>query len=368
MEIILSINELNDIFQILNSVVPSKAIRPALSYIYLTADKQITVVATDLEIGVEINLEKGSVLKKGETLLPAGRLSAICHELKDGNITIKTSSNEAMITSGQAEFSLPLERTDDYPEIEFSAKPCGSVNAEHFSTMIKKTSFATATERSRFAINGINIVLKEGKLDMTATDGRRLANVSIAIKEKVNDFSVIVPTRSLLLVNKVVAVTGVKMIGIEMDENSIVFILPNIKIMARLISGRFPDYNSVIPKKNKNKVVIDKSIFEKVVRSAALVTSDESRSVLLKFSKNKLSTSAQTNVYGKSFVEEQIDYDSDPLEIRFNPSYLLDGIKVCDTKKVKFSIKDNYSPVLVEEDKVKNCSYKYVITPINIVT
>lgn len=368
MEITLSISELNEVFQVLNNVVPSRAVRPVLSYVSVKADKELTLTATDLEVAVQIQLPSSQIHQKGETLLPAGRLSAICHELKEGDITIKTDKIEALVKADKAEFNLPIESIEDFPEVNFSANPHGAVNSDIFSTMIRKTSFATATERSRFAINGVNIILKEGQLEMTATDGRRLANSSTHLKDKVDDFSVIVPSRSLLLLIKVISSTGSKEVQIEVDENSIIFSLSNTKIMARLISGRFPDYQSVIPKKNKNKLTMDKGIFEKVVRSAALVTSDESRSVLLKFSDNKLTTSAQTNVYGKSLVEEKIEYESDPLEIRFNPSYLLDGIKVCDGKKVQFSLKDSHSPVLVEETDSKECSYKYVITPINMVS
>jgi DNA polymerase-3 subunit beta len=368
MKITLPIKELNEVFQILGSVVPSRAVRPVLSYVYISADKEVKLTATDLEVGVEMVLEKAKIQEKGESLLPAGRLAAICSELKSGNIQIEIEGSEALVTSGKMEFSLPLESAEDYPEISFSAHPHGAVEAKEFSTMIKKTTFASATERSRFAINGVNVVLNNGQLDMTATDGRRLANISTKIKSKVDDFSVIVPSRSLSLVAKVVLTTGVDKIEIEVDENAIIFSLPNTRIMARLISGRFPDYNSVIPKKNKNKVSINKEMFEKIVRTAALVTSDESRSVLLKFSKNKLTTSAQTNLYGKSVVEEEIEYDDEAIEIRFNPGYLLDGLKVCDSKKIQFSIKDSHSPVLVEEDDDKKSSYKYVITPINVVS
>lgn len=367
MKITFSISELGESLQVLGQVVPTRSTRAVLTHIRISCEgRQVVLTATDLEVGVRCVLEEARVDEAGELILPANRLSGICHELKDGDLTVTTDSKGVRLEAGGSKFRLPIEDPEDFPELEFSAGSCGEMAGGDLINMIRKTSFATATERSRYAINGIHVNVDDDGLTLTATDGRRLANIRTKIEGQVNGFTAIVPSRALTLLQKVLNQGEIKVLQVEIDDNQIVFVTPRVRILARLIAGRFPDYKAVIPTKNSNTLKIDKGTFERVIRTAALVTSDDSRSIKLSFEPGRLSASARTQVHGESNIQEDVDYQGGDLEIRFNPGYLLDGLKACDTDTVKFSLKDANSAGLLEEDD--GSSYKYVVTPINIVS
>jgi DNA polymerase-3 subunit beta len=366
MKIIFSIDELLDYLQILNQVIPSRSSRPVLSQILMEADgKKVNMTATDLEVAISCSLQDVKIEKPGKIIVSASRLYAICHELKKGELVVSLKKNNLHVVSEQSEFHIPLEDVDDFPELDFQSKKCGNMEVSHFLEMIQKTTFATATERSRYAINGIHFESNGSNLVLTATDGRRLANIFSSGLDKSFDFKVIVPSRALSLLGKIIQMSSDEKVKLELDENQIVFHMKHISLLARLISGKFPDYHSVIPKKNKNILKIKKVDFEKIIRTAALMTDDSSRSIRFEFSSGKIKASSKTHSYGESLVEREVDYQGDSIDIRFNPSFLLDGLKVCQSDEVVFSMKDEFSAGLLEEGGESN--YKYIITPINLV-
>ncbi|MGE4157676.1 MAG: DNA polymerase III subunit beta [Planctomycetota bacterium] len=364
MNVSFPVNEMIKVFQVLGPVIPSRSTRPILTHVLINVDKRMRVMATDLEIAIEHYVEGVDGQDKGQLVIPANRLSAICHEFQNKSITMETQDRSLSLRCETSQYKLPMERSEDFPEISFKAKKIGAIPLDLFKQMIKKTIFATATERSRFAINGVHITCQQGILKITATDGRRLAHATTKVPGGLSDFTAIIPPRALSLLMKAdVADTSV---NVEMDENQVVFHLKDMSIMARLITGRFPDYESVIPKSNKNTLKIGKGDFEGLIRKAALVTSEESKSVKLSLSQGKISASAKTQVHGESMVSMDTDYKGQSLDIRFNPSYLIDGLKACDGKDVVFTMKDSNSAASLSEDGKDG--YCYVVTPINIVS
>lgn len=357
-------NEIIRAFQVLGTVIPSRSTRPILTHVLITVDKKMRVMATDLEIAIEHLVAGVDGQERGQLVIPANRLSAICHEFQNQSIAMETQDRSLSLRCESSQYKLPLERSEDFPEISFKAKKIGSIPLEVFKQMIKKTIFATATERSRFAINGVHLTCQQGTLKVTATDGRRLAHATSKTTEPISDFTAIVPPRALSLLVK--ADVSDATVGLEMDENQIVFQLKDMSIMARLITGRFPDYESVIPKSNKCVLKIGKGDFEGLIRKAALVTSEESKSVKLSLSQDKIAASAKTQVHGESLVSMGADYHGQAMDIRFNPSYLIDGLKACEGKNVVFSMKDSNSAACLSEDGKEG--YCYVVTPINIVS
>lgn len=367
MKITFDTRELHEALQVLGQVVPTRSTRPVLTHVLLTCqDQQVVLTATDLEVGVRSVLEGARVDQAGELILPASRLSAICHELKQGDLTLTTDSKGVKLEAGGSKFRIPVENAEDFPELEFSANPCGELAGPILADMVRKTSFATATERSRYAINGVHIKAEKEFLILTATDGRRLANIKAPAGKDLGGFTAIVPTRALLLLQKLFSQGDEETLRVEIDDNQMVFHAKRTSVLARLIAGRFPDYENVIPAKNKNTLTIDKGTFERVIRTAALVTSDDSRSIKFELAPGKLSASARTQIHGESTVNEKVDYEGGEIEIRFNPAYLLEGLKACDSDKVRFSLKDSNTAGLIEEDP--QSEYKYVVTPINIVS
>jgi DNA polymerase-3 subunit beta len=346
--------------------VEKRQTMPALSNILVKADKdKISLTATDLEI--ELVTTFGMVADEaGETTLPARKLLDICKALpEESNISISVDSDKAMIKSGRSRFSLSTLPASDFPSLDsINAVAEFDLPQKTLKELIDKTSFAMALQDVRYYLNGLLLEVSSGLLRAIATDGHRLAfcekqaNCDLAeIKQ------VIVPRKGIQELVRLLDDSDGPL-KIILGSNHIRVEVGDIRFTSKLIDGRFPDYNRVIPEDGKNMIIAERDNLRQALVRASILSNEKYRGIRLIADNDVLELQAQNPDQEEADVEVEVDYTGDALEIGFNVNYLLDVLNVTDTSKVHASLRDSNSSCLLTYPDLPDC--KYVIMPMRL--
>ena len=359
--------------QVASGVATPRSPKPALGCIKMEAEKnRMILLATDLEVGIRIELDKMDVQEPGVALVPADRFHAILRELQDDTISIFGTAEETKIVAPGSHFTVLGSDPNDFPAVpEFPDAGALTVGADDLLALVERTLFATAKENTRYALNGVLWEVEGSSLTMVATDGRRLSlargKCKDGPKEKV---SAIVPSKAMQLIERCLT-DAEKVQGdvrVVLREKDILLETPpsdggRRMVYSRLVDGHFPKYEDVIPKDFDKKATVKVEAFGAAVRKAALLTNEESRGVMLKFSKEELVVTSRTPEMGEAEVRMAVVYEGEPLEIGFNPVYLIDAAKVIDAEDFTFSFKGSSKPGVISEGRL----FTHVVMPVSIV-
>ncbi|MCX5682309.1 MAG: DNA polymerase III subunit beta [Planctomycetota bacterium] len=359
--------------QVASSVVAPKSPKPALGCIKLEARKEkMTLLATDLEVGIRVELDKMEVQQPGDGLVPADRLHGILRELEADTVTITSTDQETEIVAPGARFRVLGDNPADFPQVpEFPASGAFTIEAEDLVGMIKRTLFATAKENTRYALNGVLWEVEGTNLTLVATDGRRLSFVKGKCKDgPAEKKSAIVPSKAMLLIERCLTDAGEAKgpVRVVVGEKDILLESPPSDggkriVYSRLVDGHFPKYDDVIPKDCEKKAVLGAAAFLAAVRKAALLTNEESRGVTLKFDGQELVVTSRTPEMGEAEIRIPAEYGAEALEIGFNPQYLMDAVKVVDAEQFTFAFKGPSKPGVITEGR----TFIHVVMPVSVV-
>ncbi len=354
---------LHNAFQLAGSVVQQRPTRPILADVLLCASEgRIELQATDLEIGIRLEVVGGEITEEGNVALPQARVASILRETAEETAEIRTDEGHCVITTSDSEFRLPTEVAEEFPELPtFDEAKSYDFDRKDFVEMVTKTSFAAHKGKHRYALNGVLIVVKPSKVEMVATDGRRLAHIERKMKSPAGTSeSIIVPTKALDEIIKVLADDDEK-IRVNIGENQVVAKTLHAVVSSRLVEGHFPPYDSVIPKDHEKKVDLEKERFHSAVRRAALLTSQDSSSVTLCFAKNGLQVRSSAPETGEAKVVLPIEYGGGEVEISFNPEFLTEFLRVLEDETVRLEFRDGSSAGLFRAGK----DFLYVVMPVS---
>jgi DNA polymerase-3 subunit beta len=354
---------LQNAFQVVGTVVPARPTRPILSSVLLNATKEVLeVLATDREISIRLQVGGVTVAEKGQAAIPHARVNSILHETTDETVTLDADEKHCQIVSSDSEFKLPTEAPEEFPEVpSFQEEGAYTFDRADFVEMVSKTTFAAHKGKHRYALNGVLMVVEPSKLRMVATDGRRLAIIERKAKNpKLPNVSVIVPTKALEQILRVLGEDD-ETIRVNISENQIVAQTKRATVSALLVEGHFPPYDSVIPKGSDKKLEMNREKFHSAVRRAALVTSEESSSVYLRLSKNKMVVSSAAPETGEAKVELPVEYDGEEMEIGFSPEFLTEFLRVLTDETVRMEFRDGTSAGLFRAGK----DFQYVVMPVS---
>jgi DNA polymerase-3 subunit beta len=353
--------------QAVQNVVSTRTTLPILSNVLLRAeDGHVEFTATDLDVTVACKVE-AKVAKPGSTTLPVKKLFGIVRELT-GEIEIEVDEkNIASIRSGSSFFKIHGLAADEFPPLpKFKDDKKVSLPQENVRAMIKKTSFAVSTDESRYVLNGIFISLKDGKMTLVATDGRRLALVDeeVDLSEK-SSGEFIVPAKAVNELVRLLQATGD--VEIKFGENQASFALKDDKgfsvlLITKLIEGNYPNYKQVIPGEAKERIALVREELAQALRRAELMTSEKANSVRLTFGKNLLTITANSPEVGEARETIAINYKGKELAIAFNPRYLIDPLAALGEDEVFFELIDELSPGVVKI----NGPFLYVVMPMRL--
>ncbi len=367
MKIVCDREKLLSAFQTAASVAPSRSPKPILQNVkFEVSDSTAVLTATDMEIGIRIEVAGIDVQKAGDAILPVDRFGSILRESTDEQLHIEADAQGAVVRGERSEFKLPGANPDEFPSVTtFAEEKHHDIPARLFKELIRRTIFATDTESSRYALGGILLEFAKDKVTAVATDGRRLAKMegpamSVAGHAS-GDAMTIVPTRSMQLIERALSESDAE-IQVAARDNDILVKSPRVVIYSRLVEGRFPKWRDVIPARQE-AVRLDLAVgpVYSAIRQAAIVTSAESRGIDLTFAEGTLVLSGSTAEVGQARVELPIPYDGPKLTVTMDHRFVADFLRALDPEKTfRLEIENSDTAVLCTTDD----GYSYVIMPL----
>ena len=353
--------------QAVQNVVSTRTTLPILSNVLLRAEgSHVEFTATDLDVTVSCKVE-AKVTKPGAPTLPVKKLFGIVRELSSEIEIEVDEKNIASIRSGSSYFKIHGLSADEFPPLpQFKDDKKVSLPQENIKAMVKKTSFAVSTDESRYVLNGLFVSLKEGKMTVVATDGRRLALVDeeVEISEK-SSGEFIIPAKAVNELTRLFQEKGE--VEIKLGENQASFALKDDKgfsvlLITKLIEGNYPNYRQVIPNEMKERVSLVREELLHALRRAEIMTSEKANSVKLTFSRNNLTITANSPEVGEARETIAISYKGNDISIAFNPSYLIDPLNALTEDEVFFELIDELSPGVLKI----NGPFLYVVMPMRL--
>jgi len=357
---------LADALGLLTSVVPSRTPKPILRCVQITAgEKEVRICATDLEVGISYTACEVQVEEPGEVIVPADRLTAIVRESVDEVLLVEAAEGTCEIRGADSHFTIYGQEPGQYPVVPgFEGEADIEIGLGELQGGIEQTLFATARESSRYAINGVLWEIKDKKLTLVATDGRRLARSRVKVGSapgKDKAAGMIVPAKTMGLLDKVGS-SEKDTVAVKLVDNKILINCTNVVISSNLVEGNFPKYEDIIPTDYDKKLTLSTEAVLSAVRRSALLTSEESRGIKLAVSKDKLVFSCRAPEMGDAQIDMMIDYKGEPIEIGFNPQFLMDVLRVIRTPEFELELGQSDRPGLIKS----GANFLYVLMPINL--
>jgi len=352
--------------QLASAAIPARDVKPILKNLKAIAgDGRCTLMATDMEVGIRLDVQGLTIQEPGEAILPAAKLLAILRESRDGELEIEADPSACVIKGPSLEFEMPSEDPTQFPDLPtFAEDKFHEITAGNLREMIRRTVFATADETARYSMTGVLWELDGNTAKLVATDGRRLALAQGAAAEfgghSTKGHAPVVPTKAMNLLERNLQDDD-ETVRISLRPNEVLFRTERAVVYSRLVEGRFPDYKQVMPKKQGTRIVLQAVPFQTAVRQAAIMTDEDSKRVTFRFAKNNLTLKAQGATAGRSKVDLPIDYEGKTLEVGFNPTYLIDMLKILPPDaELTLDLIDAASPALFKSGG----EYSYLVMPL----
>jgi DNA polymerase III subunit beta len=352
-------------------IVEKKNTLPILSNVLLQLkDKKLSIIATDLDIIFYDEIADVKIVKEGSTTTSATILYDILRKISSNselNFELK-SENKLSLKSENSDFNLLCLPTDNFPTFadEFEGQEI-SLDNNRFLKLLNKTRISISNDDTRHYLNGIFLHLTEAHgrnfLTGVATDSHRLSSSSLEINNASDFTSLILPRKTVFQLCSLLAETSDQLI-MQTSENKIKFTLGNIKLISKVIDGKFPDYKKVVPTENDKTLVLRSKDFINSIERVASVSLDRKEGVKLVINKDNVQLSVNSANSGEGNEKIEAEFSSENLNISFNSKYLIDIASEVEDKNLKMNLKDSVSPVLIEDASDKN-SY-YVIMPMKI--
>ena len=353
--------------QLVAGVVERRQTLPILSHILLVMqEKDLTFIGTDLEVELcgLVHLER-PIEKSAEITLPGKKFLDICRALPENSLLELTENNGRItISSGKSRFVLASLPTKDFPRSPVQEKVLEfTITQSALRKLIEKTSFAIPQQDVRQYLNGLLVEVKDGSIQSLATDGHRLAMNSISSPVVDNSFAqVIIPRKGVFELLRLLGSSDEEVV-VSFNNNFVRVKGNDFVLTSKLISGKFPNYNKIIPKRGDKRVEINCDELKQALTRVGILSNELFRSARFQLRSNTLILTTNNPDQEEAAEELAVDYQGENLNVIFNIGYFIDILNIVETKKISISFKDNESGVLIEEiDGNTNCLY--VLMPI----
>ena len=366
MKISISRDEILNPLQMVNSVIERRQTLPILSNVLMIVkDNTLSLTGTDLEVEV-INSCKTNNTEEGETTLPARKLLDICKALPEGsNLDIQIDGERAILKSGRSRFTLSTLSATEFPSIDALISPFEfSVSQKTFKKLIDQTQFCMAQQDVRYYLNGLMLELSNDQIISVATDGHRLAFCQAKAELNPSETrQVIVPRKAVNEISRLLEDSD-EDIKISLSENHIRINFSNVIFTSKLIDGKFPDYQQVIPQKCDNEVKSPRNNLHQAFNRTSVLSNEKYRGMRLQLGQNQLTATVHNPEQDEAEEVIEVSYSGDEFEIGFNVAYLLDALSAIKSDEVVMQLTDsNHSCLLFGSDDVDS---KYVVMPMRL--
>ena len=346
-------------------VVERRQTLPILSNVLLSLEgTQLSLTGTDLEVELigRVEVEAGAI--DGEITVPARKLVDICKSLPDSSqIEFTVDSGKAMVKAGRGRFTLSTLPATEFPSVDESA---GDQTLEIAQSVVKRlidrTAFAMAQQDVRYYLNGMLLELKAGRLRMVATDGHRLALCTANEAVSTGDAAIIIPRKGVLELSRLLDTD--ESIRLVIGSNHIRAANQQFTFTSKLVDGKFPEYERVLPKSADKTVIGQRLELRQAFTRTAILSNEKYRGVRLKLSTDTLDITANNPEQEQAEEVVAVEYQGDELEVGFNVSYLLDVLSVLDGEQIRLSLSDSASSALLEE--ADEGDSLYVVMPMRL--
>lgn len=346
-------------------VVERRQTMPILANVLLVAkNNEVSITATDLEVelvaSTEVEVESG-----GEVTVPGRKLLDICRALPENAVvSISLAGEKLSIRSGRSKFSLTTLPAAEFPTVEdINAGQSVELDQGALGRLFEKTHFSMAQQDVRYYLNGLLLETGKNVLRAVATDGHRLALCEIAVNDdKLPEQQVIVPRKGVLELQRLLGDEG-KLV-VELGSNHVRIQLEGIRFTSKLIDGRFPEYERVIPQDTENLLTADRQLLRGALQRTAILSNEKYRGIRLVIRENGVVLQAHNPEQEEAEEELEVSYSGDEIEIGFNVNYLLDALSAIHSEEVTLSVVDGNSSCLVREPGKDDC--KYVVMPMRL--
>ena len=364
--------EKDKILKALNSVtkaVASKTPMPILEGILIqTNENEVKLTTYDLEIGIEYIIEC-NVQEQGATVVNAIMFSEIIRKLPDTEINITLNEKNLLVIECEGSlYKLATMNPTEFPELpQINIENSIEIEQNTLKDMIRKTIFAVSTEENRPIFTGCLFEIANNKLNLVAVDGFRLAWKNKFLQNKINDFTAVIPGRTLNEINKII-LDSFDTIKIGVAKNQALFEMENCKIVTRLLDGDFLNYSNVIPENWETRIRVNKNVIQNCFERISLISSSSIEKekkypvkVIIDIGKVTISCTNQT---GDAKEEMYVSTEGKNLEVGFNPKYFLDALRAVDDEEVFIDFGTSISPCIIRP--VDDGDYIYMILPIRL--
>ncbi len=347
-------------------VVERRQTLPVLANLLVKViDGKLSLTGTDLEVEM-IATTDADKLVEGETTIPARKLFDIVRALPDGaQIELKLNGDRVALNAGRSRFTLATLPATEFPTIdEIELVERVSLPEEVLRDLMERTAFAMANQDVRYYLNGMLLDLQEHTLRCVATDGHRLALKETKLDSKVSTRrQIIIPRKG---VNELIGLfeTGDGHVELEFGRNHLRVRRGEVVFTSKLIDGRFPDYEAVIPLGADKTAILDREVLRSALQRAAILSNEKYRGVKLELSSGKLRIVAHNPEQEEAVEELEADTVVSDLAVGFNVGYLLDALSALRGDRARLNLRDAQSSCLVQEDE--NDEARHVIMPLRL--
>lgn len=355
------------VLQSVSGIVERRHTLPILANVMLRkTGGSVQLTTSDLEIQIRTTAELGGDAGNFVTTVGARKLIDILRTMPaDQIVSLESSQSKLVLKGGKSRFTLQTLPAEDFPLVQESAEfgPAFSVPQKTLKNLLGQVAFAMAVHDIRYYLNGILFVAEGQQLSLVSTDGHRLAFASATLDVEVPKQEVILPRKTVLELQRLLSdAEG----GIEMQfaNNQARFSFGGMEFVTKLVEGKFPDYNRVIPKNHKNEITLGRQALLSSLQRTAILTSEKFKGVRLNLDPGTLRVASSNAEQEEAQDELDIDYGGDSIEIGFNVTYLIDALTNMQQDMVKIELSDGNSSALLTIPE--NSSFKYVVMPMRI--
>jgi DNA polymerase-3 subunit beta len=355
--------------QVVSNIVERRNTLPVLANVLIRKNAQtVELISTDVEMQISTEGDMGIGEDVVATTVGARKLLDILKSLPDGpDVGLKLDGKKISVAAGKSRFSLQTLPAEDFPMVQEPTEWLVSVGLTQglLKHLLSMVYVAMAQQDLRYYLNGVLLVIDAGQVSAVATDGHRLAYASVQteVKPGMSSQNVIVPRKTVLELLRLLNESD-DPVSIELASNQARFAFSEIKLISKLVEGKFPDYHRVIPKNHQNVVTVERELLLRSLQRASILTSDKFRGVRCVVSNGVMTVVASNSDQEEAHDEIEIDYVGESIDIGFNVTYLQDVLNNLKTEKVRLLLQDGNSSALIM--KADSEDFKYVVMPMRI--
>ena len=355
------------VLQSVAGIVERRHTLPILANVLLRkSGTSLQLTTSDLEIQIRTTAELGGDTGNFTTTVGARKLIDILRTMpSDQTVSLESQQNKLIVKGGKSKFTLQTMQAEDFPLVQESPSfgPTFSIPQKTLRELLGQVGFAMAVHDIRYYLNGILFVAEGKQLSLVATDGHRLAYASATLETEVPKQEVILPRKTVLEMQRLLSDSNGE-IQMQFANNQAKFTFDGMEFVTKLVEGKFPDYNRVIPKNHKNSITLGREALLKTLQRTAILTSDKFKGVRLNIDPGSLRVASNNAEQEEAVDELDIDYSGDSIEIGFNVTYLIDALANMGQDMVKLELSDGNSSALFSIPD--NATFKYVVMPMRI--